>query len=321
MRVETIPRTVFMFSGQGSHYFQMGKELFEHEPVFREWLTYFDGLARRTSGESLLDAIYSEAHRTDVFDRTLSTHPAIFAVQYSLAQCLIHRGVAPDATLGTSLGSFVAATVAGAIDAESAMRAVIEQALALEDRCAPGGMIAVLSPPDSVVDSIPKERFELAAVNFATHFTLSAPQEHLSQIEALLGRRQITHQRLPVSFAFHSRWIDDARPPFLSFANSLRVGRPRLPLVCCVLAETLTELPAAYLWRAVREPIRFRSAIAGLERASAHRYIDLGPSGTLAAFLKHGQLTGPGSSVHSILTPFGRDRANLAALLASFESQ
>ena len=90
-------RTVFMFSGQGSQYFQMGKPLFEGNAVFRHWMIRLDGLAREISGKSVIDAIYSSG-KAEVFDRTLLTHPAIFMIEYSLARCLMHEGVKPDLT-------------------------------------------------------------------------------------------------------------------------------------------------------------------------------------------------------------------------------
>src|SRR5260370_1040196 len=122
-----------MFSGQGSQYFQMGRELFEKNDTFRDWMVRLDDMARRLSGRSVIGILYSDLHgKGDPFDRTLLTHPAIFMVEYSLAQSLIHAGVCPDIVLGVSLGSFAAATVAGFIGVEDALTAVMRQIL--EDR-------------------------------------------------------------------------------------------------------------------------------------------------------------------------------------------
>jgi acyl transferase domain-containing protein len=136
--------TVFMFSGQGSHYFQMGRALFEQNGVFRASMLRLDGMVRELSGSSVVETVYCENHsKGELFDRILSTHPAIFMVEYSLAQSLTHAGIVPDVTLGASLGSFAAAAVAGIIDVEDALMAVIRQATTIEVRCEPGGMIAI----------------------------------------------------------------------------------------------------------------------------------------------------------------------------------
>src|SRR5215212_6073962 len=112
---------VFLFSGQGSQYFQMGRALFETNRTFRTWMTRLDDLARQCSGRSVLDTLYSDRYaKGDPFDRTLLSHQAIFMVEYSLAQTLIEAGVWPDLVLGASLGSFAAASVAEILAVEDA---------------------------------------------------------------------------------------------------------------------------------------------------------------------------------------------------------
>ena len=313
--------TVFMFSGQGSQYHQMGRDLFDNDAMFRESMIRLDGIASELLGESVIDAIYS-AGREKVFDRTLMTHPAIFMVEYALAQCLIRRGLEPDMTLGSSLGSFAAATVAGYLDEETALAIVIKQAVAFEACCAPGSMIAVHGSP-RLCEEVLAERSELAGVNFIDnhglpHFAVSAIDADLPDIEAGLRERNVTHQRLPVSFAYHSRWIDEARTPFESFLRSGFRVRPRatgrLPLACCEQATVLTSLPEDFFWRVVRGSIRFPETLALLERSGPHRYIDVGPSGTLANFVKYGLPANTGSIALPTMTPFGQARKNIAVL-------
>jgi acyl transferase domain-containing protein len=307
-----------MFSGQGSQYFQMGRALFDENSTFRNWMVRLDGIVRELAGSSVVDSLYVDGRgKGEVFDRTLLTHPAIFMVEYSLAQTLSHAGVVPDVTLGASMGSFAAATVADFIDVEDALTAVIRQASTLEACCSPGGMLAVLADPALFAEEFLSSHCELAAVNFASHFVVSAKQDRIAEIELELKNRSVTFQRLPVSFAFHSQWIDNAKVPFESFMKSIRRTTGKLPLMCCDQAIVLDELPDDYFWRIARHPIRFREAITQLEHKGAYRYIDVGPAGTLATFLKYSLPATSKSSVHSILTPYGHDQKNFAALLAS----
>src|SRR5262245_6272077 len=135
-----------MFSGQGSHYLQMGRALFDDNRIFRDWMMRLDDFVRQSSGTSVIETLYSDRHKAgDSFDRTLLTHPAIFMVEYSLAQTLIDLGVQPDMVLGVSVGTFAAATVAGFLGVENALTAVMRQASALEENCEAGGMTAVLA--------------------------------------------------------------------------------------------------------------------------------------------------------------------------------
>jgi bacillaene synthase trans-acting acyltransferase len=313
--------TIFMFSGQGSQYFHMGRALYDSDDTFREWMIELDDIAQGASGRSVVETLYSDAHgKGDPFDRTLLTHPAIFMVEYSLAQSLMRAGVWPDIVLGVSLGSFAAAAVAGFIGVEDALTAVVRQAAALEECCEPGGMIAVLTDPALFAEDFLSGRSELVSVNFSSHFVVSARRTELAEIEAALMKRKIGYRRLPVAFPFHSQWMEKAKAPFESFMRSIRRKQGRLPLACCDQTAILSDLPDDYFWNVVRRPIRFRETTARLERQGAHRYIDVGPAGTLATFLKYGMPAGAKSTAHSILTPYGFDQKNLAALLAAIRN-
>jgi bacillaene synthase trans-acting acyltransferase len=311
-----VPETVFMFSGQGSQYFQMGKSLFDYNDTFRGWMVRLDDTVRQISGSSVIEALYASNHKQgDSFDRILLTHPAIFMVEYALAKALMHEGVWPDMVVGVSLGSFAAAAVAGFIDVHDALTAVMRQAMALEEFCEPGGMAAVMADPALFAEDFLSGRSELAAVNFSSHFVISARRIELAEIEAGLKRRNVSYQRLPVSFPFHSRWIDKAKGPFESFVRSLPCKRGQVRLACCDQAALLSELPGDYFWNVVRNPIRFRETITLLEQEGPRRYIDVGPAGTLATFLKYGMSSRSKSTVHAILTCYGLDDKNLLALL------
>jgi bacillaene synthase trans-acting acyltransferase len=306
-------QTVFMFSGQGSQYHQMGRDLFDTHAVFRETMLRLDAAVYRLCGQRVVEAVYGSP-ASQVFDRTLLTHPAIFMVEYSMAQCLMQAGIQPDLCLGTSLGSFAAATVAGCLDVDDALLAVVEQAVALEASCLRGGMIAILAEPSLYREAFLSEHSEFAGANFDRHFAVSAAQGELEAIESGLKQRGLAFQRLPVSFAFHSRWIDGAQRQFSSAVRHVSCRRATVPIMCGERGELLDVLPDDYFWRVVRQPMRFGQALAGLERRGGHRYVDVGPSGTLATFVKYGLREGSASTVHPVLTPFGRDRVNLQAL-------
>ncbi|MCB0191369.1 MAG: acyltransferase domain-containing protein [Anaerolineae bacterium] len=314
---------IFMFSGQGSHYYQMGRELYEKQPYFRAWMEKGDRLLQERVGVSVLAELYNPAHKkSDPFNRTRLSHPAIFLVEYSLAQALIEQGLEPDYVLGASLGSFAALAVAGALTFEAALLAVIEQADCLERYCRPGGMTAILADP-ALYEQRPWlwQQSTLAGINFDSHFVISTNREKLDAILQMLQREKITAQDLPVSLAFHSAEIDSAKPAYCDFLQSLPRQAPRRLFFCCAAATERVDIPNDYLWTVVREPIRFRQTIAMIEARQAWSYLDLGPSGTLATFVKYNLAKHSASEVFSIMTPFGRDVSNLNRLLRSAVGQ
>src|SRR5262249_53416470 len=141
-------RSVFMYSGQGSQYYSMGKELYEHDAVFRRSMEACDGVPRSLTGKSIVAQLYDDAKRRDELTDISISHPALFSVGYSLTQVLLDRKIQPDYVLGYSLGEYIAAAVAGALSLEDAMAIVVQQARLLSQGAAGGGMLTVLSPVD-----------------------------------------------------------------------------------------------------------------------------------------------------------------------------
>ena len=311
-------QTILMFSGQGSHYYHMGRELFEGDATFRRWMLDLDAIVRERIGQSVLSTLYDPSRtRSDSFGRLLLTHPAIFMIEVALAQTLIARKVVPDYTLGASMGTFAAAVVAGCVTPEDALTMLLKQASEVEARCRSGGMIAVLSECSLLNDEDFSRRCELAAENFSTHFVLSAPEEHLEPIEARLRARGVTYQRLAVGYPFHSRWFDDAREVLLAANRGIAFQKARIPIACCACASLIEEVPDGYFWTVAREPIRFARMIERLESRGSYQYIDVGPAGSLATFLKYALRPGSASRARSILNPFGGDLKNLALAAAA----
>ncbi len=315
-------KTVFMFSGQGSHYYQMGKALYDAQPVFKRCMQQLDTCVRALTGHSVIETLYAPANKIGTpFERTLLSHPAIVMVEYALAQTLIEAGVEPDMVLGASLGSYTAAAVSGALPVSDALALAVAHARSLEECAEAGGMIAILADPALMQQDFLRLHAECGGVNFKEHFVVSAPRDACGRIERELRERDIAFQRIAVSFAFHSQWIDSARGSFAVRSSAIEAGRPRVPFICCEQGAPLDELPRDYFWNVTRQPIRLPDTVAALEgagndRSVNYRYLDVGPAGTLAVFLKYLLPATSASTCHTILTPYGRDIANLDRLMA-----
>lgn len=314
-------RTVFMFAGEGSQYFQMGRDLYKQYPLFRKNMLEADRIVQELCGHSVLQLLYEHGYSaSETFDRTLFSHPAIFMVQYATARVLMDGGLAPDVTMGTGIGSFAAAAVAGHLTMEDALLAVIRQASMFEACCPRGGMLAVLHDrrlyEESLRPTLGKDS-EIASFNLPGHFVIAAKQDALGEIAASLRAKGVALQKLPVPFPFHSRWIDVVESPFNRFMWSV-TGQPgRIPLMCSFGCQLLTHLPANYFWRALREPVRFHDAIGELENQGTFRYVDIGPAATLSTIVTRTLASSSASSARSTLTPFGHDLKNVSELIQS----
>lgn len=313
---------IFMFSGQGSHYYQMGRELFDLNRIFRKWMLKGDKIVSDILGVSIIkDHIYNNFYKkSDQFTRTLHTHPAIFLIEYALARVVLEMGIEPDYTLDTSLGGFAAAALTGVLTFETALYAVIKQAQTLELYCSQGGMMAILHSPHLYFENpLFNENLELAAINFSSHFVVSGNAECLTAIIPFLKEKEISFQMLAVSQGFHSPHIDPAEAFYKEFLNTLVLQEPCVPFMSCSQADILPSIPPNYFWEVIRLPIQFGKTIQIVEERGPFLYLDLGPSGTLATFVKYNLPRASCSRSLSILTPFGKDADNMEKVKKAYQ--
>jgi acyl transferase domain-containing protein len=220
---------------------------------------------------------------------TLFTNPGKGRKKYSLAKSLLALGVEPDYVLGTSLGEFTAAAIAGVFDVQKTLELIIFQATCFERICAQGRMLAVLDNHTHYENcSVLVNNSSLVAVNFENHFVISGFVNNLQLIENYFKEKRILCQRLPVSFGFHSANIDPARELFIKQKIISSFQIPNIKNISSFNKKQIQNIDINHLWNVVREPILFRETIIELVNKNPQlRFIDLSPSGTLATFLKY----------------------------------
>jgi len=300
---------IFIFSGQGSQYYHFFGTFFKKNPAFQNAMQRLDEIAIDKMGASVLAHIYDPAKRkTDPFDCLAFSHPALFMQQYALSMALSDMGIEPDLVMGASLGEFVSAAVSGALSAGDALSAVIRQARDVEENCPRGGMLAIMDDY-RLYDLSPVlyENSALAGVNFDSHFVVSGTDRALNRISSFLKKKKIIFMPLPVPHAFHSQEISPAKASFTRFLKRLSFSKPKIPMISCLRARQINEIPTDYLWEIAIKPIRFMETIRYLEKKGSYIYLDLGPFGTLANFVKANLDLGSTSSCMALSTPFGSD--------------
>lgn len=312
-------KIIFMFSGQGSQYYMMGKWLYENNSLFKGWMKKLDRMVSDILGETICEKIYDTNKKIyNPFDRTLYSHPAIFMVEYSLAQLLLHNGIEPYGVFGVSMGEFAAAAIAGVLSLDEAIDAVVKQAIRIEEECEKGEMYAVLADPSIFQNTtVLQEVCELAAVNFNLHFVISVESGKNFIIENFLSNHEICYEKLPVSHAFHSSLMDPAEESYIKVLNNLKCKVPNVFFFSSIYADILNHVPEVYFWEIARKPIMFQKAIQSMRDKDDYIYLDLGPAGTLSNFVKYNLGVKNKQITFPVITPFGNEKRNLQSIESS----
>src|SRR6202044_501514 len=163
----TRPRIAFLFTGQGSQYIGMGRQLFESSPVFRAAIERCaDGL-RPHLEHPLLSVIFPADAGSTLINETRYTQPALFALEYALSELWRSWGIEPSFVLGHSVGEYVAACVAGVFSLDDGLRLIAARGRLMQWLAPGGAMAAVLAGPEQVGEAIAGwgNRISIAALN------------------------------------------------------------------------------------------------------------------------------------------------------------
>jgi polyketide synthase 12 len=298
------PRIAFLFTGQGAQYTGMARGLYEHNHSFRKTLDACDAALRPLLREPLLRVLYDEKFASLV-DETEFTQPALFAVEYALAQYLVSLGIRPDAVLGHSVGEFVAACLAGVFGLEDGLRLVAERARLMQSLPRDGMMAAVFADGPAVDRLV--QRFNgnlaIAARNAPQNTVISGRQEAVTAAIEEARHRGWKGVPLKVSHAFHSPLMADIAEPFRATANQVSFQAPTISLVSNLTGKPWTSgsVPDADYWtRHLLEAVRFADGVRALRNTGVDVFVEVGPNPTLIALGKRCLLPGEGSWVHCL---------------------
>jgi amino acid adenylation domain-containing protein len=260
------PGVVFVFPGQGSQYVNMGRELYQSEPVFQQAIDtcaeILQPLLERDLREIMYPATADLATNTELLTQTRYAQPALFAIEYALTQLWQSWGIKPVAAIGHSIGEFVAACLAGVFSLADALKLVAMRGKLMWDLPA-GSMLSVRLPAAEVASRLTHE-ISIAAINSPAACVVSGSTDAIADLQRELEAAEVVCKRLHTSHAFHSPMMEAIVDPFAKLVAQIPLSPPQLPFISSVTADWITTEQATdpqYWANHLRQPVRFADGI------------------------------------------------------------
>jgi len=289
-------KLVFMFGGQGSQWYAMGRQLIECEAVFREAVLTVSNLLNEMGMKwSLMDELMAPEDISRISENYIA-QPATFAVQYATASLLMSWKIHPSAVIGHSLGEFAAACVAGIITVKEAVQLVMARSTLQEKSPNNGGMAALGMSEEDATALLNQLKLsatlDIAAVNDAKSVTVSGEAQ---SIEAL-GQHLTIHAKdtfwrvLGTKRAFHSAHMETIREAFQAAMKRVKLTPKlsKIPVYSTVEGDVLSgqKFNGDYWWRNIRCPVQFYQAMKHLIHDGYKQIIEISTQPILAHYVK-----------------------------------
>jgi len=284
---DSAPRLTFMYPGGGAQYANMGRSLYESEPVYRDAV---DSLAKHAMPLLQMDIralMYCEKEDEGKNGIELQSPryslPALFATSYALSQLLLSWGVVPDAMIGHSMGEYVAACLAGVFSPEDGLALVIERGRLFE-QVERGGMLAIQLSEEEARGHMGDD-LGFAAINGPSLCVASGTVPAIEALQEELEKNEVDCTRVRINVAAHSHLLEPILPAFRSFCEGIDFRTPTRRFLSNLSGEWAGEevCDPEYWVEHLRSTVQFKSGIGKILCEGDSVFLEVGPGRTLAS--------------------------------------
>ena len=273
--LKTTPSAVFTFTGQGSIYPGMGKQIFESCSRFRSSLFSYQQICDSHGLPQVLD-IFTDPNIDLKLKSTVQIQLATTFLEIAMADLLMSWGIRPSLLIGHSLGEYAAMCVSSVLSLADTFYLVGKRSALLQQRCKSGtyAMLAVgasVEQLESVLSTAQFKSCQVACINAPNKTVVSGPINSLQKVRDQIQSKKICTTFLEITYGFHCSQVDPILHDFESSAKALNFAQPRIPIASTLMAGTIAKergtFSPAYLARQAREPVNFAGTLQACAKA------------------------------------------------------